>query len=96
MGASTSPLGGGAFSALLVLFIQQEELEEGAEHLFAKLRALVCKVCGNQFLLLIVLVVGLARGHVHLYEGDVGKAQYGAISMFFCTYLLFLLPERPH
>ena len=79
-----------------MLFIRQEALEEGAEHLFAKLRALVCKVCGNQFLLLIVLVVGLARGHVHLYEGDVGKAQYGAISMFFCTYLLFLLPERPH
>ena len=31
--------------------------------------------------------MGLARGHVHLYEGDVGQAQYGAIFMFFCTYL---------
>ena len=80
---------------LLVLgvLVRQDALEEEAEHLFAKLRALVCD---NQFLLLIVLVVELARRHVHLYEGDVGRAQYGVIFMFLCTYLLFLLPGRPH
>ena len=83
---------------LLVLgvLVRQDALEEEAEHLFAKLRALVCKLCGNQFLLLIVLVVELARRLVHLYEGDVGRAQYGVIFMFLCTYLLFLLPGRPH
>ena len=90
-----------SFSALLVLLVlgvlvRQDALEEGAECLFTKLRALVCQVCVNQFLLLIVLVLGLARGHVHLLEGDVGRAQYGAVIMFSCSYLLFLLPGRPH
>ena len=81
---------------LLVLgvLVRQDALEEEAEHLFAKLRALVCKLCGNQFLLLIVLVLGLTRGHVHLLEGDVGRDQYGAIIMSSCSYLLFLLPDR--
>ena len=79
---------------LLVLgVLARQDAEAEAEHLFAKLRALVCD---NQFLLLIVLVVELARRHVHLYEGDVGRAQYGVIFMFLCTYLLFLLPGRPH
>ena len=51
---------------LLVLgVLARQDAEAEAEHLFAKLRALVCD---NQFLLLIVLVVELARGHVHLYE----------------------------
>ena len=86
-----------SFSALLALLVRQEALEEGAEHLFAKLRAMVCKVCVNQFLLLLVLVMGLARGHVYLYEGDGGQAQFGAIFMFFLyIFICYLLPERPH
>ena len=91
-----------SFSALLVflvlgVLVRQDALEEGAECLFTKLRALVCQVCVNQFLLLIVLVLGLARGYVPLLEGDVGRAQYGG-----CNYVLlfifigFLLPRRPH
>ena len=80
-----------SFSALLVflvlgVLVRQDALEEGAECLFTKLRALVCQVCVNQFLLLIVLVVGLARGHVHLLEGDVGRAQYGG-----CNYVLLFI-----
>ena len=51
-----------------------------------KLRALVCQVCVNQFLLLIVLVLGLARGHVHLLQGDVDRAQYGG-----CNYVLLFI-----
>ena len=75
-----------SFSALVLLvlgvLVRQDALEEGAEYLFTKLRALVCQVCVNQFLLLIVLVLELARGHVHLHEGGVGRAQNGAIIIF--------------
>ena len=80
-----------SFSALLVflvlgVLVRQDALEEGAECLFTKLRALVCQVCVNQFLLLIVLVLGLARGYVPLLEGDVGRAQYGG-----CNYVLLFI-----
>ena len=60
---------------LLVLgvLVRQDALEEGAECLFTKLRALVCV---NRFLLLIILVLELAHGHVHLREGVVGRVRY--------------------
>ena len=54
-------------------FFRHEALEEEEECLFSKLTALVCV---NRFLLLIVLVLELAHGHVHLREGVVGRVRY--------------------
>ena len=33
--------------------------------------------------------MGLARGHVHLHEGDDVRALHGAIIMFFCSFCYF-------
>ena len=58
---------------MLGVLVRREALEEEEECLFSKLTALVCV---NRFLLLIVLVLELAHGHVHLREGVVGRVRY--------------------
>ena len=58
---------------MLGVLVRREALEEEEECLFSKLTDLVCV---NRFLLLIVLVLELAHGHVHLREGVVGRVRY--------------------
>ena len=76
-----------SFSALLVLLVRQEALEEGAEHLFAKLRALVCRVCATSSSSSLFSSWGLPVAMCTSMREMVARPGLGLYLCSFCTYL---------
>ena len=96
--ARESELGGGFYStygkmglsALLELLVRQEAWEEGVEHLFAKLRALVCRVCATSSSSSLFSLWGLPVAMCTSMREMVAKPSLGLYLCSFCTYLFVI------